>query len=193
MDKSNLPAPILNYIIFVENTMAEYKETMQLAKDDHLTPSRLNTALANYMVTGDKLLGMYAVAKAERLAVETNFEEWHDDKFMGVKQKVQAQLDKDGKTSKPAVKELETQVRVENKIEYYALKRQTELAIFKERYFLRLVERFNRYDHILVALSNNMRQEMRTLNLENRMNYDSTRNRVRALDPKATRVPVEDV
>lgn len=174
---------IEDYIKFVEKTIENHKKIGDLIRNDEIHPRELNTALGYYFNSNLALNAEYQRAKIEQAELEISFEEWWDKKFEEAKTQVRNEYEEGKGSIKPAVKEFDTRTRSNNRVEYTSWKRKLTTAEAKTRFLLRLLETFKKYDSILVTLSNNMRTEMRTLSLEDRMNKDGTENKIRSQFP----------
>lgn len=169
-----------DYIKFVEETIENYRKVGDLVREDEVRPQDLNRALAYYFNSNLALAAEYQRAKIEEAELQIQYEEWWDNVFEKARETIRKEYE-ESKSIKPAVKEYETRARTANRVEFSSWKRKLTKAEAKTRFLLRLLETFKKYDSILTALSNNMRSEMRSLSLEDRMNRDPAKNKVRRL------------
>ena len=121
--------------------------------------------------------GMYQVAKRKNFNTGLDYDEWYAEKFEIAKKEVISEYDivNDGikaKTAqvKPSLKEFSNRVLSKFKIEYREWQEKVNEDHSEMRFILRLLDVLKKYDSILVALSTNMRTEMRTLSAVNRAN-----------------------
>ena len=183
MEKEN--SMVEDYVQFVQEVIEKYSKHSQLINQnsDTITPQTLNYVLAQYMPTNTALIAEYQRAKIENTQLLLQYEEWYDEKFVQVRQSM---IDEsEAKTAKISVKEIETQLRVETRAEYYYWQKRLKKAEFQERFLLRLVDQYKKFDMILTTISRNMQSEMLALSIENRMNQTGKENKVR-------RVKLED-
>ena len=156
-----------SYVKLVNEVVERYGNTTRIIEDDHVSPEELNRALAEYLPNSMVLIGEYQMAKVDYAKVQIKYQEWYDTKFTETKR---AMNEGAPASKKFAVKEYETDVRVNNRLEYSEWQSELSTAEMKVNFMRRLVEIYKKYDNILTSLSNNSRQEMRTLSIGNRMN-----------------------
>lgn len=176
---------IERYVSFVDKMIKEYQKIGDLI-DEHneVTPARVNTALSMYYKISTALIAEYQRQKIKYEALSIEYKEWEDQKFQDAKEKVIDTYQE--KKIKPSVKEFETQMRIDNKVEYKQKTLELVEAESKMRFLLRLLENLNRYDSILTTISYNSRSEMRALSLDDRMNASpegASRNKIRSRIP----------
>lgn len=133
-----------------------------------VTPQRLNTALAMYFDISSWLIAEYQRQKIVYEAEKREFDLWKDEIFEQAKRQVI--YDYAETKVKPSVTEFETRARTSHKDEYESRLASVETSEARMRFLLRMTELMKSYDSILTTLSSNMRQEMRSLSLDMRMN-----------------------
>ena len=156
-----------------------------------VTPQKLNTALAMYFNISAWLIAEYQRQKIAYESEKRSFSLWWDEQFE--KAKKQVLLEYAETKVKPSVTEFETRARLMNQGEYYALQAKVDTSEARMRFLLRMTDLIKSYDSILTTLSSNMRQEMRTLSLDNRMNASPegvSANKVRAGFPQPNELRV---
>ena len=156
-----------------------------------VTPQKLNTALAMYFNISAWLIAEYQRQKIAYESEKRSFSLWWDEQFE--KAKKQVLLEYAETKVKPSVTEFETRARLMNQGEYYALQAKVDTSEARMRFLLRMTDLLKSYDSILTTLSSNMRQEMRTLSLDNRMNASPegvSANKVRAGFPQPNELRV---
>lgn len=173
------------YVAFVEKMISEYRKIGDLI-DDHneVTPARVNTALSMYYNISLALIAEYQRQKIKFETLNIEYKEWEDEKFQEAKENVINSYQE--RKIKPSVKEFETQMRTDNKVEYKRRTLELVEAESRMRFLLRLLNNLNRYDSILTTISYNARSEMRALSLDDRMNANPDRahaNRIRSRVP----------
>ena len=158
------------YVSYVTKTIEKCKKVGDLVDElqDVVTPARLNTALALYFNVSVWLIAEY---QRQKIVFEINkreFDAWKDTIFEQAKTQV---LSEYAETKiKPSVTEFETRARYMNRTEYQQRLAELETSESRMRFLLRMTDLMKSYDSILTTLSSNMRQEMRTLSLDSRMN-----------------------
>jgi hypothetical protein len=168
------------YVKYVKETIDRFSKDSDLIYEDDIRPQELNRALGSYMTVNLGLLAEYQRAKVELYDLKKAYGNWYDPKFIEICKKFN---DIKGIT----LKEKEAEVRNLYNEEYNKFQDDIELAENKERFLLRYIELYGKFDNVLTCLSNNSRQEMRSLSLENRMNFNPKvveENRIRSRFPK---------
>jgi len=159
-----------DYVSYVSDTIKKCKSMGDLIDDiqDAVTPQRLNMALSMYFNISTWLIAEYQRQKICYEIIKREFDLWKDDIFEQAKKQV---INEYSETKiKPSVTEFETRARHAHKEEYQTKLAELETAESRMRFLLRMTDLMKSYDSILTTLSSNMRQEMRTLSLDNRMN-----------------------
>lgn len=175
-----------NYVAYVTDTISKCKKMGDLINDlqDTVTPQRLNTALAMYFNVSTWLIAEYQRQKIVYEITKREFDAWKDEIFEQAKRQVI--LEYSETKVKPSVTEFETRARHLHKEEYQSKLAELETAESRMRFLLRMTDLMKSYDSILTTLSSNMRQEMRTLSLDNRMNASAdgvSANKIRSSFP----------
>ncbi len=164
------------YIEYVQGVMEKYSSNIDLIDDESVTPERLNYVLAQYMPSNSALISEYQRVKIEKANADMEYQQWYDNKFVETRKK----LNEESKSSsKIALKEIETELRNTYKDEYYNWQEKLIELEHKEAFMRRLLEQYKKFDQILTTLSNNMRSELSNLSLDNRINSNPKRNKVR--------------
>ena len=160
---------LVDYIEFVNDHVARYHQYTELVRDAiEITPEVINTALVNYGKVYDMLIAEYYRKKADLKEVQMNYEEWWDDKFCTVRRDIN-KYDVAG-TKWLSKQEIESEVRNQNKEEYKKWQSQLFKAEQESNFLSRKLEQWKKLDNILINISFNMRSELKSLSLENRMN-----------------------
>jgi len=166
------------YIEYIEEQIAYFQKHSKLSDADEVTPTQVNTTLALYTNVGVALIGENNRYKFKLYEVNKEYEKWHNRKFYDTRQRMTDEYE--GKTIKIAVKEIETAVKVENEDEYWTWQDKITDLELRLRFLQGLIDQWVKLDNVLNNLSRNMRQEMYSLSIENRMNKeDPTENKVR--------------
>ncbi len=174
---------------FVVYFVEKYGKTSSLIRDDLVSPSELNYALAEYYSIGVMLNSQYQNAKANQFDTDIEFQEWYDKKFEEAKNLVLS--DYENTKIKPSLKEFEVRVRTHNAQDYGKWIRKVKNAQIRVRFILRHLDLYKKFDNILMTLSHNMRSEMKALNIENRASSDASivqNSKIRTEAPEGKRV-----
>ena len=182
---------MVKYVAYVTDTISKCKKMGDLVNDlqDTVTPQRLNTALAMYFNVSTWLIAEYQRQKILYEITKREFDAWKDEIFEQAKRQVIIEYSET--KVKPSVTEFETRARHSHKEEYQSRLAELETAESRMRFLLRMTDLMKSYDSILTTLSSNMRQEMRTLSLDNRMNASAdgvSANRIRSAFPSRVSV-----
>jgi len=167
MTKEN-EALIDEYIAFVQSTSKKYEQIGEIATGNEVTPGRVNYALSMYYDTCRMLNEEYQRVKVEKAALELEYEDLYAQWFHEAKELLMAE--NTGKSTKPALKEIEQQVKVTHKMDYFAWQRKLLQAEMKCDHYIRMRETLNKFDNVLTNLAVNLRSELRALNIEDRAN-----------------------
>lgn len=161
---------MLKYIEYVSDIVNKCKNMGDLVDDvqNAVTPQKLNSALSMYFNVSVWLIAEYQRQKIAFESKKRSFDQWWDQQFE--KSKKQVILEYAETKIKPSVTEFETKARTMNNGEYYTYLADLDTAESRMRFLLRMTELMKSYDSILTTISSNMRQEMRTLSIDNRMN-----------------------
>jgi hypothetical protein len=158
-----------NYIEYVTKVIKQYTEASNLiTEENEVTPQALDTALALYLPTSASLLSEYQRAKIDHFSLENEYNKWYDSIFVKEREKLTSDLE--SKSLKISVKEIETYIRNNNSKEFYEWQEKLKTSEYKISFLRRVLEQYKKFDAILIALSNNMRTEVRSLSLDARMN-----------------------
>lgn len=177
MDNAVNKEKVKEYEEFVIFCLNKFGTLSDLIRDDEIDPNELNLALGSYLKVTNGLLSEYQKSKMNDFYVSMNYDEWYAEKFEECKKEVIADYvgHNEGfknKTDmiKPSLKEFNNRVQYKYKKEMREWKEKVMLANSEMRFILRLLETLKKYDDILTTISNNMRQEMRSLSAINRAN-----------------------
>jgi len=166
------------YIEYVTKAITKFGRTSKLINNNQISPESLNRALGEYLEVNLALLAEYQRAKLTEAQISDDYQQWYDSAFINTKAKLNSDVNR---STKIAVKEYEIQLRHDYNKEYYEWSAKIKESQLKVRFILRIVDLYKKYDNILTTLSSNMRSEIRTLTIEDRMNNDpvvATRNKI---------------
>ena len=140
-----------------------------LVENGECTPELLNTALVNYAPTSAWLINVLESVEIENNNLKTEYNIWESEKFVEVKNRLSEGMSKSLKLSQG---EIDAQMIVDNKEEYKEWKFKLQMAERREGFYRRLNDMWKKDADIILALSNNMRQELRSLSIENKANKE---------------------
>lgn len=168
---------VIAYQEYVMEFIGKFGSMSNLIQNDEIDPNELNVALGNYLKITEVFLAEYQRAKLNSFYVELAYDEWYAEKFEEAKAAVIADYDTTNANAafkkdmvKPSLKEYTIRVQFKYKKEVREMKEKKMLADSEMRFSLRLLDILKKYDNILTTISNNMRQEMRSLSAINRAN-----------------------
>jgi hypothetical protein len=162
-DAENL---VENYILFVQENIAKFKDIGQLIRQDEVAIDKVFKAMANYYNVCISLNQEYQRYKIEKVDLEIEYEAEYAEWFQEAKNALYSVNEQ--KKAKPALKEIEQQIIATHKFDYFIWKKRLASAEAKCDFFIRLRETLNKYDGILTGLAASMRSELRALGIEDR-------------------------
>ncbi len=172
------------YIEYIEEQIAYFEKHSDLNNKEEVTPVKVNTTLSHYTGVGVALIGEYTRYKYQLYNLSRDYDKWHSRKFYDTRKDMLAEFK--SKTIKIAVKEIDNAVKVENETEYWKWQDQITDLELRLRFLQRLIDQWAKLDNVLNNLSKNMRQEMISLSIENRMNSaDSIDRKMRTEFPQS--------
>jgi hypothetical protein len=165
-EKSTVESMVEDYVLFVQENIAKFKDIGQLIRQDEVAMDRVFKAMANYYNICIALNQEYQRLKIEKVNIEIEYEAQYSDWFLDAK--ITLYSANEEKKTKPALKEIEQQIIASHRIDYFVWKKRLASAEAKCDFFIRLRETLNKYDGILIGLAASMRSELRALNIEDR-------------------------
>ena len=156
------------YVEFVMKSMKDFEKIGNLIQGSEIPPARVNYALSMYYDTCLALNTEYQRWKIQKLNAELEYDAIYADWFAEAKAILVAE--NSSKSAKPALKEIEQQVKTDHKEEYYSWQRKLTSLEAKCDFYIRLREILNKYDNVLTNLAMSLRSELRALNIESRAN-----------------------
>jgi len=156
------------YVNYVQDQIKKMVSGLEVidSRTEEITPNKINTALAYFTPVNLMLNAEYQRLKKEHQDYKKYFRKWQDAKFVEVKKEMYVGVAKSVKLSKA---EIETQVRVDYAKEYEEMEDLEQELEMKVDYVKLLLDQWGAHAWILRALSDNMRTEMKTLNIERSM------------------------
>jgi hypothetical protein len=156
-----------DFVQYIEDQVAYMQGFLKLGAGKEVSFYELEEALKGYTHVHLSLLAMYNVARIEHMREEEEFNQWYAQKFVMVR----AVHNLSEKTAQKwaSQKELDCLLRSENLQEYKTKK--THLIETEQKYsFLgSLVKMWEGYSYTLSTLSTNIRAELGTSGMENRL------------------------
>jgi len=159
------------YVEFVQEQIQKYHRYSQLINYDagEINPEAINTALAQYNDILLMLISEYNRLKADAHDVEVEYQIWWDDKFTSMRRQLNPP---DIVASKWLSKsEIESETRAQYSKEYREWQDKLFQAQQKKAFLGQLLDSWKKMDSILITISTNLRAEMRSLSLDNRLMY----------------------
>jgi hypothetical protein len=160
---------IQKYIKYVSETIDKYQKYNSLDNEhSEVTPQEVNEALSNFLEVKNLLLYEYGRKKAEFKMVSLDYDAWWDSVYVAMRKELNP-------INLAASKWLAKQeIESEVKVRYSELYREWQLKLFQaeEEFNMvrKILEGWIKFDSILMTLSYNMRSDMKTLTIANRMN-----------------------
>jgi hypothetical protein len=173
MNEPTVENIVEDYIFFVQDNIAKFKDIGQLIRQDEIAIDKVFKAMANYYNVCISLNQEYQRLKIEKVNLEIEHEAQYADWFQEAKTALYSANEE--KKAKPALKEIEQQIIATHRLDYFIWKRRLASAEAKCDFFIRLRETLNKYDGILTGLASSMRSELRALNIEDRAENRSER------------------
>lgn len=160
----------ISYVKYVMDMTSDVRRIGNLINEsnDQIVPAAVNTALALYLNTNIAVLSEYQRQKITYENIQLAYDLWYSEQYE--KAKIQVQSEYQEKSIKPAVKEYDTRVMTMDPTLYTEKNVELKTSLDRMRFMLHLREILASYDRILTTISSNMRQEMVSLSLDNRMN-----------------------
>ena len=156
------------YIAFVQSTSKKFESIGELATGNEVTPERVHYAMSMYYDTCRMLNEEYQRVKVEKTALELEYEDLYANWSQEAKEQLMA--DTSTRSATPALKEIEQQLKITHKMDYFAWQRKLIQAEMKCDHYIRMRETLNKFDNILTNLAVGLRSELRALNIEDRAN-----------------------
>jgi hypothetical protein len=164
--ESSVESIVETYVLFVQENIAKFKDIGQLIRQDEVPIDKVFKAMANYYNVCISLNQEYQRYKIEKVDLEIEYEAKYAEWFQEAKTTLYSVNEQ--KKAKPALKEIEQQIIVTHRFDYFVWKKRLASAEAKCDFFIRLRETLNKYDGILTGLAASMRSELRALGIEDR-------------------------
>lgn len=154
----------MDYIAFVEEQIKKFRKSVDVIEAGEISPVLVYHNLAVYSDINLSLNSEYQRYKSEYKRILREFNMWFDERFVKVRREMN---DIKLPASKWASKqEIESETRVQNKEEFLTWKDRLDEAEDRMEFFRRLLDQWKAHAYILQTLSDNIRQEMKSLSLE---------------------------
>lgn len=158
-----------DYITYVQEQIEQFKKYTNLIDDalGEITPSQVNYALANYTNVNIALNTEYQRKKSELDRKKRAFHVWWDEQFVIVRREMNPPTNPGTKWL--SKQELESEVRSRNKDEYLGYRDDLDDLENQVNFLSRLLSQWADHGKMLTTLSQNMRQEMVSLGIQDRV------------------------
>jgi hypothetical protein len=156
---------------YIKTQIEIFKKGIHLINDEKdISPSLLNEALANFTHVNIVINIEYQKIRKKLKNLEVELGLWWDEKFVEVRRELN---DPSLAASKWLSKsELESETRSRYKEEYKDLEQKKNNLDAQRSFIQRMTEIWKTHGNILITLSNNMRQEMRSIGVSERANIE---------------------
>jgi predicted RNase H-like nuclease len=162
------------YIAWVQEIIKKYSDMTNMMQDDTeiLSPAQINSSLAYYLEISMTIASEYRRKAIELYDLEQNYLKWYNPLYKSIRKKMIGEMPKSIKLS---VKEIDNEFQTEYSIEYWNWQDKIKEIQSQLDFLTDVKEQVKKWDNILCSLANNMRAEMKSLKIENRMNYNPER------------------
>lgn len=159
---------IIEYTKRANDIISRYSKYKDIVKNGDVQIAEVNNALADYISINSFLLEEYEKKILLYNLKKDNFDNWFAEKFIDIRNK--NNTDNKATTKWLSKQEIEMIIRIDYKEEFSEKNGELILLDREVSTLRRLCETYKKMDTIFQTLSNNARQEMKSLSLENRMN-----------------------
>lgn len=158
-----------DYITYVQEQIEQFKKYTNLIDDalGEITPAQVNYALANYTNVNIALNTEYQRKKSELDREKRAFQVWWDEQFVVVRREMNPPTNPGTKWL--SKQELESEVRSRNKTTYLQYRDKLDEIENQVSFLQRLLSQWADHGRMLTTLSQNMRQEMVSLGIQDRV------------------------
>jgi len=159
-----------DYIEYVQEQINYFRKHSELI--DHsaneITPQKINTILANFSNVQLALHSEYRRKHVELKTLKRKFQAWWDEKYVAMRKKLNPITLSGSKWL--SKNEIESETRVEHAIDYEEWKEQVDVMEEQVSFIHQLMQDWSSLGYRLSILSDNSRQEMISLGVENKIN-----------------------
>lgn len=149
---------------YIKEQYEKMKDTSTIsASDDTLTPERINYCLACYTDIGNQLLFNYRQLLDKLNYYKQQFNNWQKEKFVLARDKLNSDRTKSKYASQS---EIEAEAYVDNKCEWNEWEQKIFFIEAKTNLLNGIKENWKSHSFMLKEISDNMKVEMRNLNME---------------------------
>jgi hypothetical protein len=170
----------MDYMTYVKYMLDKYRSYTELIHDNDITPSSVNSALANYSKVQLCLIAELKRKNAMLHYATQEYNNWYSNKYSETRKKLTSEIE--SKSVKLGQKEIEYEMRVLFSEEMQKLEDKVFFAEEGVSYLTKILTAWDNFSKMLTSLSNNMRTEMITLNIGDRMVKDTNIKKIRQLD-----------
>lgn len=169
---------IEQYVKFIEDLRKRYDHMGELIVRDVIHPEEINRALGNYYHVSSGILSEYRRKKIESEEFKLEYLEWYDLKFEAARKEVICEYSSVKGAVKPAIKEFETRLRINNRTQYNVFQKKMILLHAETRHYSSLRYRIGAYGKILETICDNMRSELFALSVQSKANKKNVPKRI---------------
>ena len=116
MEKEFLDEVVVNYIKKAEDFIDKYGKIFKMMSDTTITSYEVNHSLIEWNMVASEITKELVRKTANNQKLKIEYELWNDKKFIEAKRKVSEE--QTGKSTIPNLTEIQTQVRIDNEVEY---------------------------------------------------------------------------
>jgi uncharacterized protein YqgV (UPF0045/DUF77 family) len=116
MSEINYEEIVAKYIKRAEDFIKRYGRIFKMMTDSTITSFEVNASLVEWNQIVPEITTESIRKSNELIKINIAYQDWYDHKFIESKQKVMSE--QIGKSTKPSQKEIETQLRIDNKEDY---------------------------------------------------------------------------
>lgn len=170
----------MDYLTYIKYMLDKYRSYTELIHDNDITPSSVNNALANYSKVQLCLIAELKRKNAMFHYASQEYNNWYSNKYSETRKKLASEIE--SKSIKLGQKEIEYEMRVLYGEEMQKLEDKVFFAEDGVSYLTKILTAWDNFSKMLISLSNNMRTEMITLNIGDKMVKDTNITKIRQLD-----------
>lgn len=159
-----------DYVDYVQEQIKQFKKYTDLIDENlnEITPAQINYNLAHYTNVNLGLNAEYQRKKNQLNKLKRDFQVWWDEQFVEVRREVNPSTLPGSKWL--SKQEIESETRARHKSEYLQWRDEVDALEDSVAFLNRLLNQWAEHGRMLTTLSQNMRQEMVSLGLQERVN-----------------------
>jgi hypothetical protein len=157
------------FFLFIEQEIAKYKKHSEFEISEDITFDALQKKLMEYTSLSLSLTQLQARYRYQVKSLKRAFNRWFDEKVVEIQSKTN-RLDI-AKTKWLSSTELERLARVAYCDEYQTKLEEVDSMEAREKFINSLIDNWQSHNYVLGQLSSNIRSEIGTLNMGNRLSH----------------------